>query len=283
MRSRALIALAALVLVAGCGGSDDPDETTNGGETTTSQDGPPDDGPPPDAEALGPPKAKESIKEAQKRIAKAVASDDCDEVNELNPISREPLDNPTRCEYLKRLDGLEVLGAEEFGDAAGVIDYRFGDRVLSALLVVDTDGLYHVALFDPFNPKESVGTKLAPEFEQTADDAVEALADGDCEAYLEVAHRRFGRGARSDKEVCEVIEPNPVQVIRNVDPTAKPEELGGNGTYAFYSFGSPGVNFTMVLGRQTDEAIPEGVDPLPKDHAEYAYIDAYQTNRRNEE
>jgi hypothetical protein len=284
MRSRAMIAVIALALVAGCGGSDDPEEDgATQAQTTTGQNAEPDGGPAPSAEPLGPPKAKESIDEAQARIAKAVASDDCDKVNELNPINREALDTAARCEYLQRLDGLKVLGAEKF-ESAGVIDYEFADRVLSALLVVDSDGLYHVLLFDAYNPKQSVGTEFAEqEFDQAVNRAVEALADGDCKAYLEVAHRRFGRGSRPDNEVCETIEPNPVQLIRDADPKAKPKPLGGNAAYAFYSLGSSRANFTLVLGRQTDEAIPEGVDPLPEGHAEYAYIDAYLTTRRTEE
>jgi hypothetical protein len=279
MRLGAAIAVTALLALAGCGGSEGADE-----ETTTraeTPEGPPGgEAPPPNARPIGPPKAKESIKDAEKRIARTVESEDCDVVNELNPISREPLDSRTRCKYLQRLDGLPVLGSDSFG-GAGVIDYRFADRVLTALLIVDTDGLYHVALFDPLNPKPSVGTKFAKqEFGRAVDDATRALADSDCDAYIEVAHRRFGRGARPEKEICELIEPNPVQAIRSTDPDAKPEPLGGNASYAFYMLGSPGINFTLVLGRQTDAALPEGIDELPKGSAEYAYIDAYLTNRR---
>ena len=276
MRLRALIAVSALLLIAGCGESgDSEDETTGAEETTTEQPEPA-----ADAEPLGPPKAKESIKEAEARIAKAVASDDCDVVNELIPTSRSQLATDIRCEYLRRLDGLEVLGSESF-PGGGVIDYQFGDRVLTAILPVDTDGLYHVALYDPFNPKESVGTKPAKQFDAAADAAVEALADGDCDAYVAILHRRFGRGAAApENQICDLVEPNQVQAVRKVDPSAEPESLGGNGSYAFYSLGTPGYNLTLVLARQTDEGVPEGVEPLPKDAAEYAYVDAYLTNRK---
>ena len=279
MRLRALIAVSALLLIAGCGGSgDSEDETTGAEETTTEQPAPA-----ADAEPLGPPKAKESIQEAEARIAKAVASDDCEIVNELIPTSRSQLATEIRCEYLRRLDGLEVLGSESF-PGGGVIDYQFGDRVLSAILVIDTDGLYHVALYDPFNPKESVGTKPAKQFDAAADAAVEALADGDCDAYVAILHRRFGRGAAApENEICDLVEPNQVQAVRKVDPSAEPESLGGNGSYAFYSLGTPGYNLTLVVARATDEAVPEGVEPLPEDAAEYAYVDAYLTNRKAEQ
>jgi len=279
MRLRALIAVSTLLLIAGCGDSgDSEDETTGAEETTTEQPEPA-----ADAEPLGPPEAKESIKEAEARIAKAVASDDCDVVNELIPTSRSQLATEIRCEYLRRLDGLEVLGSESF-PGGGVIDYQFGDRVLTAILLVDTDGLYHVALYDPFNPKESVGTKPAKQFDAAADAAVEALADGDCDAYVATLHRRFGRGAAApENQICDLVEPNQVQAVRKVDPSAEPESLGGNGSYAFYSLGTPGYNLTLVLARQTDEGVPEGVEPLPKDAAEYAYVDAYLTNRNAEQ
>jgi len=283
MRLRALIATSVLLLIAGCGGSgDSEDESTVAAQTTTQQPAPGSE-PAPDAEPLGPPKAKESIQEAEARIAKAVASDDCDVVNELIPISRIQLVTDTRCEYLRRLDGLEVLGSESFPGGA-VIDYQFGVRVLTAILLVDADGLYHVALYDPYNPQESVGTKPAKQFDAAANAAVEALADGDCDAYVAILHRRFGRGAAApENEICGLVEPSQVQAVREVDSSAEPKSLGGNGSYAFYALGTPAYNLTLVLARQTDKAVPEGVEPLPEDAAEYAYIDAFLTNRKAEQ
>jgi hypothetical protein len=65
-----------------------------------------------------PPASRESVKEAKKKITTLLASDECDRINELNPVSRQQfLDTKDRCESLKRLDGLKVRGAEAYGYA----------------------------------------------------------------------------------------------------------------------------------------------------------------------
>src|SRR5918996_6501443 len=143
---------------------------------------------------MKPPAAQESIGEAEKKIRFLLASDDCDAINELNPVSRQEfLNTEDRCELLKRLDGLKVRGAEEYGDAGAVIDFASGKRTVSAVLIRDQDGLFHVAFIDLLRGVPSVDTRFAKQFDGAAERAVEALADKDCDAFLDVAYRRPGR------------------------------------------------------------------------------------------
>jgi hypothetical protein len=271
-RLSCLLALACLV-AAGCGGGGD---TTSTDPTTTSADVDGDGGGPPPA--LGPAKAKESVKDAEKRIADALESRDCDEINELNLLALTGLDAEQRCTYLKRLTGLKATGAEEYGDAGAVIDYALGRRTVSAVLLRDSDGLLHIAFLNPFNEEKTVGTPYAKEFDKAAEQAVKALEKGDCDAYVEVVFRRFGRGSLSDKEICEFVKSNPIANLLEAAPDAQLEKSGGNGAYAFYTLGTPRVNMTLVLASEQEDEAPKSAPPLPKGAAEYAYFGAYRTN-----
>ncbi len=269
-------------LLAGCGGGDDTSTSTSSSQTTTAAGGGGGDGGGGDDTsthpALGPAEAKESVDQAQQRIADALDSKDCDQINELNPLSRPSLDTPERCAYLQRLAGLKVSGAKEYGPAGGVIDYEQGNRIVSAVLVVDSDGLYHVAFLNPFNDKPTVGTPYAKEFDKAAADAVKAFKDGDCDAYQEVVFRRSGRGTKSAKDLCAYVESNPVSNLLEAVPDAQLAKSGGNDAYAFFTLGTPGANLTLVMAREQEEGAPPKAPALPKGAAEFAYVDAYRTN-----
>src|SRR5918995_6812050 len=214
---------------------------------------------------MKPPAAQESIGEAEKKIRFLLASDDCDAINELNPVSRQEfLNTEVRCELLKRLDGLKVRGAEEYGDAGAVIDFASGSRTVSAVLIRDRDGLFHVAFIDLLRGVPSADTKLAKQFDGAAERGVKALANRDCDAFLDVAHRRFGRGAGSRDQVCPRVDENPIANFFEAYPKAKTERLGGNEGYGFYSVSTPGVHVTAVLARQTEKGAPAEAPPLPK-------------------
>jgi hypothetical protein len=235
-------------------------------------------------ELIKPPASQESVKDAEKNIMFLLASDDCDAINELNPVSRqEVLNTEERCESLKRLDGLKVRGAEEYGDGGAVIDFASGKRAVSAVLIRDQDGRFHVAFIDLFRGVPSVDTKLAKQFDDAAERAVEALADKDCDAFVDVAYRRFGRGAGSTEQVCPRVEQNPFASAFEAYPKAKVKRLGGNEAYAFYSVSTPGVHYTIVLAHETEKGAPKGAPPLPKGAAEYGFVDAYVTNTRAED
>lgn len=257
--------VAAVLAAAGCWGGDDNSDPTPEPPAPDTVTGKP----------LGPPKPKESLGDAEKRIERLVSGEDCEKINALNPVSRTGLNTPERCAYLQTLAGLEAVGKQEV-HGGGVIEYANGSGVLTAILVVDSDRRYHLAFIDLVNPEPSVGTPFAPRFDQVADDAVEALREPDCERYFELAHRYGRAAALGPKEGCEALTPNPIQAVLVTAPDAKPERLGGNSRYAFYSLASTRMEVTLVLARQSNEGLPEGVPPLPANAPEYAFIDGYQ-------
>jgi hypothetical protein len=227
-------------------------------------------------EQLRPPKPKESIDEAQTRIKGTLSSGDCDRIAKLNPLGHPTLDNPKRCAALKRLASLDATGAAAYL-GGGIIDYAVGPRTLAAILVVDSDRLYHVALLDPFVGKPSIGTPFAPQFDAAARKVAKALAHRDCHGFLAVASRRIGPGALNRKQLCPLPK-NPFSVIGEQSPSAKPKRLGGNADFAFYSYGTPGVNYTLLFARESNEGLPPTLPKVPKGAATYAYLGIYPTN-----
>jgi hypothetical protein len=226
---------------------------------------------------VGPPPDKESIKQAEQRIAKTASSSDCDTVNGLNPISRAALNTEPRCKLLKKA-AEPTRGAAQYGDA-GVIDYKLGDGTLSALLVRDSDGLFHITYMNPHVPHPTVVTKLAPQFNGVATAAVDALRDDDCEAFVKVAFQEFGPGAGARDQVCAYVSNFPMSKLLQDDPKAEPKLMGGNDTFAFYGLSLRGSFWTLVLAKETpQDRFPPGVKPLPADAPEYGYVDAFRTN-----
>jgi hypothetical protein len=269
------LALAAALLMSACG-----DEANNDPSNVPSNQ--------PHNEPLqGPPPVSESLDEALSRISEILASGDCDEINGLNPLSRPNLSSDARCQYLLRITDAEYDDSEEFGDLGAVADYTRGGKTISMVLIRDRDGLYHVAFIDPFRGVPSVGTDFPDDFDQAAEDAVNALQARDCQAFLTVASRRFGFGAGDDTVVCPRVE-NPLlsNLLKPIEGDVHPERIGGNGGYAFYSIETPASFLTIVMAQQTEgKNLPSGISPeiatLPPDAAEYSYVDAYQTNPRH--
>jgi Dolichyl-phosphate-mannose-protein mannosyltransferase len=233
---------------------------------------------------LKPAAARESVKEAEERISNVVASDDCDAINELNPVSRQEfLNTEARCMILKRLDGLKARGAEEYGDAGAVIDYASGPRTITAVLIRDQDGLYHIAFIDFSRGVRSVDTGFAKQFDDTARRAVSALKKRDCDDFVDVAYRRSGPGAGDKKQICTFVDKNPIAARFEAYPKAKTKRIGGNEGYAFYSVGTPAAHHTLVLAQQTEARAPPKAPELPKGAEEHAFVDAYLTNTRPED
>jgi hypothetical protein len=230
----------------------------------------------------GSPKVTETVNEAVRRIERVLSSGDCEQINQLNPVSRPKLATASRCKALQGLAGLEVEGAAAYGGVAAVVDYRRGDRTVSALLVGDEDGLFHIAFIDAFRGTPSVGTPRARQLDTAAEGAVRALRRRDCAAFLEVAFRRFGFAGGTDAEVCERVESNPLAALDRRGK-ARVELLGGNSGYAFYGLPTRTAFLTVIVARQTEaglpESVPEDVARLPAGAPEYGYVDALQTNR----
>lgn len=227
---------------------------------------------------VAPPAPKESIETAQARISEALSSDDCDVIHELNPLSRPELNTVDHCDSLKTLARAPVVSFARYRGGA-VIDYSSEGRIVTAVLIVDSDGLYRIATLDPYRTTPSVGSRVSAKFDRSARAAIKALRRNDCGAFLEVGLRRLGPD-QSPEVLCPYVNESPLNNFLLSDPKAQPQFLGGNGEYAFYRMSNAEVNFTIVMWRQSDLGVPQGSPPLPAGAPEYAYFDAFLTQRR---
>jgi hypothetical protein len=256
------LALVAATALAACGGGDDSDGTRTIG-------------------SLGPPPVEETIEEAQERFEEAYSSDDCEEVYDLFVLStRSEANTEARCRALQRMADREVSGAASYGDLGGVIEYSAGDDVISAVLIRDADGLFHIVLLDSYNRRPTVGTPKAKQFDAAARAAVNALQDEDCQAFLEVANRRFGVGALTDQQVCQTVKANSLAAALAGKRKVRLKPLGGNGSYAFYGLQTPSVYFIVVAAKASRD-VPKSLrdsgvaTKLPPGAATYGYVQAY--------
>jgi hypothetical protein len=266
------VALAA-ALIAGCGsggsGGTQSTSTTRSSAQQTSKAKP---------ERPGAPKPRESIQEAAARIKKVASSSDCGTVNQLNPIGRGNLDTETRCKSLQRLATLKPGGQAAYG-GGGVVQYQLPNSTLSVLLVLDSDGLFHVTYLDQWTPKPTIGTKFAKQFDAVAERAVDALRNKNCGAYYDVSFREFGPGALDKHAVCTHVNDAVLGEQLRADPKAKPVRMGGNGTFAFYGLDLPGAFWTLILAKETpSDVAPPGASKLPEGAPTYGYVDAFRTN-----
>jgi hypothetical protein len=261
------------VLVVGCGSTpSDSTPTTPIGPTpsyVTSERGKP----------IGPPPKEESIADAERRLTATAASGDCERINDLAPLSIVDYVDDTEeyCSSIESLAEFEVSDIAAYQGLGGVIDYsgEGEDQMVSAILVRDSDGLFHVA-FPASTGTPTVGTPFATQFDAAANRAVKALGERDCEAFLKVANRESGIGSTDATEAC--ISGEAIEIAAAVFGSRKPRpvRLGGNGYFAFYGLDSPEVYLTIVERRTTE---PQTADEssAPK----YVYVASYVTNRRD--
>ena len=283
--SRLVLAPLAAVLVislGACGSEEEPTTTPAQAESDQSAAG--DDTLGAAAKLMGPPPVDETVDDAVKRIEEILGSGDCGKINELNPLGRPALATEQRCEVLKRLEGLEVVDAQQFGKLGGIIGYQRGVSTLNAILVRDSDGLLHIATIDPFTGESATAGEFETKFKQVAEQGTVALAERDCEGFLEVAYRRFGIGGGDDGEVCDRVENNVVAVLLERGGDPKPVDLDGGGSYAFFGVDTPASYITLIAARQSEQGLPETlpteIAELPKGAPEYGIVDALRTNPR---
>lgn len=214
--------------------------------------------------------------EEQVRLERIVSSGDCERIYGLNPPGRPELDTPSRCESLQRLAGLDPVGAERFGRAGAVFEYRQGQRIISAVAVFDEEGQPRLAFIDPFLGERSVGTSLNKRFEPAAKRVLNAMRSRECGALLAVAYRRLGPGSGPADEACARLASHPLAGLLAVDPTAKLALAGGNNSYAFFKLVADEQKLTVVMARQEPAPeLPDDAGDLPRGAARYALVDAY--------
>lgn len=269
IRSRSLLAVAlGTALLAGCGGGESSSTTSTGASASQAPKPP---------KPVGPAPARESVKEAEKRIQRLASSNDCDVVNKLNLLHRPDLNTKAHCESLQAQAGLEVKGGASYGDAA-VIDYALGIRTMSLVLVRQPDGLFHVAFPDYFVAQSSVGTKYAHQFDRAAQGAVKALRTHNCELFLANAVWEIGPGSLSKTDTCDFVDNNPVASIFSSYPQASIDRLGGNRNFGFFGISSLVGHYTLVFAHETpSDYLPQG-ETLPKDAPAYGFAGVYLTN-----
>ncbi len=267
-RSRSLLAVAlGTALLAGCGG--DSSSTTSTGAGASQAAKPP--------KPVGSPPARESVKEAEKRIQRLASSNDCDVVNKLNLLNRPDLNTKARCESLQALGELEAKGGASYGDAA-VIDYSLGIRTMSLVLVRQPDGLFHVAFPDYFVAQSSVGTKYAHQFNRAAQGAVKALRTHNCELFLANAMREIGPGSLSKSEICDFVDKNLVASAFSNYSQASIDKLGGNRNFGFFGISALAGHYTLVFAHETpSDYLPKG-ERLPKGAPAYGFAGVFLTN-----
>ena len=184
-----IAALAGLTIAVGCG---EPEDV--GPASSVAAPPPP---VPPSA-----PKPSETVDEAGERIAEVIAGGDCDRISELIPLAAQATGaSQAQCDSLAPLEGFASRRAAAYGGGGAVIGFEKDDAELSAVLVLDADGLYHLVGLDAGAP--GVGTPLSPGFERPAAAAVGALRDKDCGAFRMSAFALYGgRRERAGLRLC---------------------------------------------------------------------------------
>jgi hypothetical protein len=168
-----------------------------------------------------------------------------------------------------------VAGDAEYENQAAVVDYDTGPAFATTVLIRDDDGLYHLAILDFTVEKPATQTKFdKAAFDKAANEAIAAVRErSDCDRYLAILDRQFGLGSASEPEICPKLERDSNLFANAVasDREAKPELIGGDGTWAFYGLSTAFGYYTLVFAYQPPS-------PVHPDAAPYAFVDAYLTN-----
>src|SRR6188472_2554645 len=77
---------------------------------------------------IGPPPDRETIDEAQRRIAEVAASGDCNRIADLYTIGSASGTTPQACQLITQIGATNPAGIEAYGNEGGVIDYSTPKR-----------------------------------------------------------------------------------------------------------------------------------------------------------
>jgi hypothetical protein len=283
----AIAATAATAMIVGCGGAGAGSSSSTGsGSNDSASTGSTSTSAVHHAKPVGPPRQKESLADAEKRIASTVASGDCAKINALAvspPKNASQQKLQKSCAKLKKRLGKKPSKMQSFKGLAGVFDHAGKKRNSTAVLLRGADGLYHFAFISRFVDGPTVGTPFAPQYNEVAKSAFAALKTKNCDAFLKFAYVVTGPASKGRQRVCPRFSKNIVARTVSKTPSATPKLIGGNRYFAFY-----GVNgktyVTLVLARQAPSQRPPGTKPgklvVPKGAPEYAYVDAFATNEK---
>jgi hypothetical protein len=250
LRHAALAALAAALLVAGCG--------DGGGDSTQTK-----------APVASAPAANEPLADAATRLERTVPGRDCRALGRLILHSArraaEPDTPPTTSEcnqlrLLKRGDlaGFRARRSVRFGAGGfteGSADAPRPGEVEGVVWALDRDGSWK-AVYDAVFRRQ-IG--LPPEYRKTADlnaaRFVRAVADADCDGMWRLLNlgSRFVDGNHGDERVlCRAILPqyaDPKSAFAQIkaDPKAAPRRLGATRDIAFYGLELRNGRYMLIV------------------------------------
>jgi hypothetical protein len=227
----------------GCGGADAPRSVDQPNARFT---------------ALGTPRAGERFAHALAAIKRAAASGSCVGVRHRLSSVWKPLQRGFCRDFKAQLGTLAGAKGAVYGTGA-VVDYTgaFGEpRAL--VLGLDVGGRYKMVYTMPTGGR-TVGTKARRSTVKLAQDTVAALRNGDCDAFLRVAHHTLGLGAGDRQTVCSRLPGLALSVDLRANPDLEPRPLGANRAFAFYAIRVPHPRryYTLVFARQIGTRKPK--------------------------
>jgi hypothetical protein len=160
----------------------------------------------------------------------------CGPLNAINGRSVTRLPCPPPKALRKSMASFKITGAEEHGTGA-VVDYKSGAAKAGAaiLLFVDPKKQWSISRFG-VKTDPAVGTSDRDSrkgFDTTVDGYLKAVRERDCDAYFKHAITK----SQDKPTVCkgEFAATGVLAKRMKRDAKARPEYLGGNETYGFYS------------------------------------------------
>jgi hypothetical protein len=230
----------------------------------------------PDAAPVHAPPAKQGVTAARRRIQNAVTSSGCHAVFGLSTLAA-PIRRVEWCKFVKTLAGAAFVGQADYKGQAAIIDYRVHAKSsypLTAVLIRDKDGLYHIA-FVTGGAGEPVADTTAPRdvLQSSVGDVVDALRKRDCSAFAKVMYTGFGPGVSGNQTtICNSLLGSPLPAALAADGSLKPKVYGSNAEFAFLGFDTPVGHYTVVLSTPPAKKTGGGAT------GNYEYVDSFLTN-----
>lgn len=274
--------LLSLALLAGCG-DDKKDKSKSA----------------PAAETAVPPKPKTTLQAAADELSASLSSDaECEELLErMVPYSLRGSTvkvgdppSPELCKGTKpvlgQLEGFKPTKAQEYGPV-GVVEGSGENvskgNVLATTWVVDQDGEWRLLSAGDFDPQIGVKPLPATNFDEIADQYIEAARKGDCGTMWKLydPYSRFVVATKNDEvKYCNTISESyrkPDSALHDLasDPSPKAEKLGETLDYGFYAVPmSSGRYWVLVTTTRSEGEIPP---ELAKGHPGKVNVGEYAT------
>jgi len=224
---------------------------------------------------IGPPPHREDIDDAQRRIAAAGASGDCERIADVFVTGSPAGKTTSSCELISSIGASKPTGLAAYGNEAGVIDYATSSRGATLVMIRQADGLFHIVFTIAHSKAASAGTPLGKGADAVATSAVEAIHHQNCDAVLSLAFPGSAVSALGKPKACFLLANDPIQGALFNDPKARPAPLGGNALFAFYGLDTPRSYVVAVLARA---GLTGGPNANPA-RGPYRYLGSFASDR----